>query len=463
MKNILKYISVAGALTALLLASCKDEVLVPVEDNKKADSISTAIQTAQGGLVTLNTEMGTISLSNKKLKDSIANLPATYATTKVQYTISVISAASAWWTNSTSSPSVQRITGVNGATVKLTQNAATITQTTENGIVVFQGLNPGTVFVSVSAPDHTTVDFTANLGIGEETGDVRNAGSQIFLFPNGASNGATVTGMAHANTSTLNDTLGRVNNVVGDPKKGTYTAAPNNFGDASNYMQSNFTYRNPNSPIANSNSTSTYSQEISWEKGGQNMKVFAYPSLRLISSLPNNLDSEDPGYITEITYKDIVRSGTIGENGAFTISGIPVSNFSGTQMWEARISDQIAFPSGVKNTVEFRVAGFWADHTRLTEKYGVHQFEEEATSTPQTFKIWNNATGMKTDYAARTIKHQAFYWPLFVHSGNDGDQSPSWSTNQTFVSHDMDLKPGDNKTLTILFWPVADQLQTNND
>ncbi|HEY0743329.1 MAG TPA: hypothetical protein VGD40_17800 [Chryseosolibacter sp.] len=315
-KRIYNILTLSAALSFGLLA-CEDEVIVKVDDTTKADSLLALINTANEEYVTLDKENGDIIVANAKLKasiDSLMKLGGEDVQKEIHYTVNVISAANSEMTAgyTESEPLFGRSKGVTSATVVVEQNGKVQQPVSSGaGIFSFTGLRPGYVFVTVSAPDHTTLEYQAYLSTeayvyseGEVTfeGNVVNASTQVVLFPNAGALAAKVVGKAMANATALNDTLGR------------------RYGsDAAIYGTRANTYISNPGP-------QRYSPSIDFEKAMSGHKIYAFPEI----------DNENPlgfesmtGWIVSMTYRDIITSATVAADGSFTLPVIASTETSG--------------------------------------------------------------------------------------------------------------------------------------
>ena len=122
----------------------------------------------------------------------------------VVYSVRVMAGGNVNATNARASGSAT----AEGAEVTVVQNGVAITETADaNGLVVFDDMRIGQVNVTVSATDHTTAFFTAD--ITPDQGDsksVRNASTTIPLFPITIEAGAgKITGKVEVETNLIND------------------------------------------------------------------------------------------------------------------------------------------------------------------------------------------------------------------------------------------------------------------
>lgn len=126
----------------------------------------------------------------------------------INYAVTVISAANSGTTSGRGEVAA-------GATVTVSQHGVSTTVTTNAaGQAVFEDMRVGNAAVTVSATDHTTAAATVDLTPIEATeGDatidyskiVRNAATQIPLFPTAGEGAATIEGVVYGETDLTND------------------------------------------------------------------------------------------------------------------------------------------------------------------------------------------------------------------------------------------------------------------
>ncbi|MBC7922911.1 MAG: hypothetical protein H7Z75_17680, partial [Ferruginibacter sp.] len=323
-------------LAGATLSGCKDEVMVPVPDNKTADSLLAQINAANTSYLTVNTQTNTLTLANSQLEglltryqrtlDSLVNLNGPNGPkipAKVQYSVNILSAASTVFSSGGGSSSQpvpfnsgarsEATQGVAGISIRVDQDGASQTATTaDNGMAVFNNLKIGYANVFVTGGDkHTSVEYTVYLGsINTTQYDVVNASSQIVLFPtstDASATAATIKGKVQINLRADNDTLGRryANNYVTDRLKGTYLSAAGMYvGNAGNAnIDNNYHFTDP------------ASEQLSFDPLADRT-IFAYPEL---TTYINNLDDEDNGYITTMAYKGAIVSTKTDPAGNYTL------------------------------------------------------------------------------------------------------------------------------------------------
>ncbi|WP_250632255.1 beta strand repeat-containing protein [Rhodoflexus caldus] len=137
---------------------------------------------------------------------------------RVFYTVTVVAGGNAAF----GSGRVEELEGVQGATVSIAQYGNIVTQTTPASGMVTVELRAGSVSVVASAPNHTTVNYTANLtadGNSVTNGNLPQApgngrtihvGNVIPLFPTTGAGTATVRGRAYIETDLTNETAEQV-------------------------------------------------------------------------------------------------------------------------------------------------------------------------------------------------------------------------------------------------------------
>src|SRR5258708_5532039 len=198
------------AILGLLVVACKDEVLVAVVDNKKADSIFAVITKLDQQNVTINAKQNTITIQNAVSTARLDSLQTSFDTNprKIQYTIYLLNAG-----NTISTTNNQgRTKGVDGATVTLLSGGKTLTATSADGRVIFEGLSGGSATVQILASGFTSVTFQTYFFRDNRSsfgdGAVRTASTNILIFPTSGKDVVTITGLLYANKSTIDDTLG---------------------------------------------------------------------------------------------------------------------------------------------------------------------------------------------------------------------------------------------------------------
>lgn len=393
----MKKSTIIFGLAALgLFVSCKDEVIVPVEDKKMADSLTTQIGNQQDQIIQVNTELNEIRIINDQLSDVRDSLQSfNYYNTKVLYTVNVMSFANSVLSNG-------RTSGLSGATVTVDQNGNKQTKTTDGGIAVFEVLN-GSATVYVSAADHGEVEYSVSVGYSDyDDGDVRHASNQIFLYPNAGSAGsAIISGKVMMNSSTLDDTLARVYGT--GASVGTYVSKPGSW-TYGNYTQNNY-WMEPSTIYGYPSGT-----QIAFDKAPNTLKIYAVPSISYWAS--NN--ESNYGYINSITYKGIISSAKVDDNGNYSI---PV------------------FSSAEGVTITLSTDEYIGAHTRLTTGQGS---TNEAGSTEKTFKYFDTAAGTASDLVRRVVTENNWrYRSRFDFNGSQQSSSINHEirTNQTLTQN----------------------------
>ncbi|MES2730395.1 MAG: hypothetical protein V4714_01560 [Bacteroidota bacterium] len=323
----------AGVLLfSAIMVGCKDEVLVPVVDNKSADSLSALIAASNTSLITVNTETNTIKIANEQLqhlyqqydktRDSLST--ATNMSPMVQYAVNVLSTANTVFSSGSRTEATQ---GVPNVSVRIEQNGVSQTAITgENGVAIFKGLKMGSanVFVTGSSVNHTDVEYAVYLGsIGTTVsnytngGDVINASSQIALFPTSGASTATIKGSALINMRADDDTLRRWYNdtYATASLKGKFLSVPGmwNFGNLG-----------ADATKGTIHSFSPTSTSISFDAAADRM-VIAYPQFPTSTGgVYNNLFSSQLGRITSISYKGAITTAKVAADGTYMLM-VPAS------------------------------------------------------------------------------------------------------------------------------------------
>lgn len=452
MKNIISAF-LSGAVLLGFMVGCQDEVIVKVEDTATADSLLAEIADLENQYLTLDAENGTLTIENIKLEralDSLYDVRYNFDNpysqpSEVHFTLNVLSASSTVFSG--------RSQGVEGATVTLTQNGLAVSPDASSaaGLYLFKGLREGQAYVTVTAPDHTPVEFTVYFDRynGEDVADADsyNASAQVILFGNAGSAAGTLSGKAYANLSTLNDTLGYKygsDALVFEEKANTYITAPG-IWNFSNYTQDDdyFNYYNLYDGGSGTN--------IQWENALAGQKIYSIPSFNNVNI---NNDSEN-GWITGLIYKNVITSATIAADGTFSLPILAGNTYDENQLID-----------GTEITADEMVTG----HTRFT-RYGGNYYgqEDEVGSTDQTFTFYNrnnftvgvyegddlltftNVDPGKTLDITRKKITQTYAYYMFLPNGRNG-----WDNDNYLDAGSDDLYPsaGETKIANAFFFPI---------
>lgn len=417
----------AGGLT-FALSGCEDEVIVETKDETKANELLAAIAAADEQLATLSVENNTLIVTNEKAEqlldeyyELVGQLENPYSRpSEVHYTVTVLSSANATVSNG-------RSKGFEGATVVVEQNGLVLEPSSvSNGLYLFTGLEQGYVYVRVSAPDHTSVEYRAYIyrqdGEDVASAEAFNAQTQVVLFPISGALAGQYVGKAYANTSILNDTLNRKYGSAAafGANANTYILAPNAISYDYSYEWDGVNPYNIYSVDINSGA-----RAVSYENALEGHKIFAYPN---VEQFANNDWNTQNGVIYNITYKGLVTSATIGADGSYSL---PV------------VASAQHFDNGVVNTIELGTEEYVASHTRFTSWGGNYYGEaDEPGSVEVEVKYYNNTNtspmnvynGTGTDVVAinsasaatvkrRTITEDWVYIPHFI----NGTDIESWN------------------------------------
>jgi hypothetical protein len=378
----------SGAISLALMVGCQDEVIVKVEDTTTADEIIALINDYRNQYLTLDKENGTLHIQNEKLEhviDSLQdvrdNMLDPYSTPEeIHYTLNVLSSANTAFSGG-------RSKGLADATVTLEQNGLvkSADPSSTNGLYLFKGLRTGSAFVTVTAADHTPVEFYVwlDLDFGDDVAeaDSYNASSQVILFPNAGSLAGKITGKAYANTSTLNDTIGYRYGT--DPafgtKANTYISSPgnwryNNYTQDDDYVDARSIYDYPNG------------DNIQWELALAGHVIYAIPEF---DNFDINNESEN-GWIYSMTYRNVITKATIQPDGSFTLPILGSSSY-----------DEYTLFDYVELTTEDMITS----HTRLTQAEGNFPGQKiETGSTDHTFNYYNRTNGVEAVYTGRGLE-----------------------------------------------------------
>jgi len=134
---------------------------------------------------------------------------------RVFYTVTAVAAGNAAF--GTGTGRVEEMEGVQGATVSIAQYGNIVTQTTPASGMATVELRSGSANVVISAPGHTTVNYTVNLTadgnsvtnnnlpLAPGNGHTIHVGNVIPLFPTTGAGTATVRGRAYIETDLTNE------------------------------------------------------------------------------------------------------------------------------------------------------------------------------------------------------------------------------------------------------------------
>jgi hypothetical protein len=340
------------AILGILVVACKDEVLVPVVDNKKADSIIAVITKLDQQDVTINTKENTITIKNAVLNVKLDSLNNSFYDNprKIQYTVYLINAG-----NSITTTNDERTKGVDGATVTVLAGGKTQTVTSTDGRAVFEGLGGGNATVQISATGFTPVTFQTFFFSDNRSsfgdGAVRTASTNILIFPTSGKDVVTITGLIYANKSTIDDTLGRQYKNIADPKHLTFISNPGisdftNYTHATDHSWSSYLYYHPNSQYDSiPDGTTVKYDKITSLKGAN---IFAIPD-RIRSTQFIDFDPTVPGEVLNITYTGLASVATVDNTGKYTLTVASYANFPGVTMYVERYTDSHNFLTSKNN------------------------------------------------------------------------------------------------------------------
>jgi len=328
-----------------LVVACKDEVLVPVVDNKKADSIIALITKLDQQNVTINAKDNTIRIQNAVLNTKIDSLSNSFNSNprKIQYTVYLINAGNAVTTTNGEFNSGGRTQGVDGAAVTLFAGGKTLNATSADGRAVFEGLGGGNATIQISAAGFTPVTYQTYFFNDDRRsfgdGAVRVASTNILIFPTSGKDAVTITGQLYANKSTIDDTLARqYNNTLDVPKQLKYISNPG-ISSYTNYTQatehdffpfynSQYVF-NPNNHYGITPEGTTVKYDQLTSLNGAN--IFGYPSNINATSF-NDLDVYVPGTVLTITYSGLASVATIDNTGKYTLKVASYANSPGVNI-----------------------------------------------------------------------------------------------------------------------------------
>ncbi|MFP4094008.1 MAG: hypothetical protein ACLFUB_05960 [Cyclobacteriaceae bacterium] len=200
MRNLFSKVLGISMMATAMLTSCEDEfteeqalerqqeILEALNTADNANALALAQLDAQNAIdiAELSAEQ---EMAFAMYQDSLERLGPV-----INYSVSVIAAGSVNTNARTSGK-----TFAPGATVTVAQGGVSRTETAgDGGVATFGDLRIGNAIVTVSAPDHTTVTFTTNLGFGGSDAE-NNVTTTIPLLPTTVAAGASeVSGTVYA-------------------------------------------------------------------------------------------------------------------------------------------------------------------------------------------------------------------------------------------------------------------------
>ena len=220
--KIFIYICMVG-LAAFYACSDK-ETPQPVEDTARVDALRIELRDLRTQVLGLDAQATSLELTEKELKAEIEKLNSVYAKV-VTYTVVVTDLQG---------------NNLTGATVKLTQDGAVKSATTDaNGLATFAGVHGGNVSASVEATGFAKLIFRAEVA-DYSANTSYAANSHVSLIPVGGSAAADA-GMAtvnldlYVNYTTVDDTLGGPNYWAGSDITKALPLGPD--GGTTNYTK----------------------------------------------------------------------------------------------------------------------------------------------------------------------------------------------------------------------------------
>src|SRR5258705_816327 len=212
---------------ALVLQSCKDNILKPVTNNKSADSLTALINGLNTKLITVNAKDKSVNIQLLKFaskKDSLdaVNPSNSWYGQDVEYTVYIEDGSTTVSGEGDNGGLGGRkackgckVTGVDGASVTVLSNGKTFSATSADGRAIFTGLKvAGLVTVNVAATGYASCSFTTyfnpNTNYANQTGSAFSASTNLMLLPTTGANVTTFTGQIYINKSSLDDTLGHI-------------------------------------------------------------------------------------------------------------------------------------------------------------------------------------------------------------------------------------------------------------
>jgi hypothetical protein len=444
--------SISLAILGVLVVACKDEVLVPVVDTKKADSIIAVIRKLDQQVVTINTKENTITVQNAVLNRKLDSLNNSFYSNprKIQYTVYLINAGNTITTTNNGG----RTTGVDGATVTILVGGKTLTATSADGRVIFEGLGGGNATVQISAAGLTPVTYQTYFFNDNRSsfgdGAVRVASTNILLFPTTNKDAVTVTGRLFANKSTLDDTLGRQYTQTTDASR--YLKYISNPGISSylNYTQStthtfstaytNYPYNAYSHYGGNAAPTGTTVKydPITSLNGAA---IVGYPDLYTITDINNYyyLDFNVPGQLLSVTYTGLTSVATVDNTGKYTLKVVSFANFPAVNIVVGHFTDSHTWLTS-QNTI---------GSTKITMKsFDPTTYVTTSTDFYKSTTNWIYRASISQESSASVIN-------INIDSNEFG---PGPTSYQTTSSRENGIKPGASITRNIFFFATSPAL-----
>lgn len=318
-----------------------------------------------------------------------------------------------------------------GAEVTVVQNGVAIAQTADaNGLVVFDDMRIGQVNVTVSAADHTTAFFTADITPAEgDAKSIRNASTTVPLFPVTAEAGAgRLVGKVEAETNLINDAS---EIAAGAQVTASIDLSDNTFQD--NFLLNDGAGRITSISYQNATVTGTVGDDGSYElvvpagigNGNEGLPLevtFGNFSAQQVLIQNNERDTVDVQFIPGATASTIpadpgvfVSIPTPSEPGSgvdISVTPIATSLFAGTNFDVEVLSGGAGYRGGADGTVRLAIAGadstfaiFNVEDGRITDFDGVAKtdgiadVDEVFTAAPE--------LGALVDFDATTEDTQA--------------------------------------------------------
>jgi hypothetical protein len=347
------------AILEMVVAGCKDEVLVPVNDTTAADSTIISINKLDAQNVKINAKENTITLHIATVQNELDSLDDAFDNPrKIQYTVYLLNASTTLTANNFGG----RTAGVDGATVTVFAGGQTLTKTSVDGRAVFEGLGGGTATVQISATGFSSVTYQTYFfndnrdSFGD--GAVRAASTNVLIFPTSGTDMVTVTGKLYANKSTLDDTLGRQFMKAADATRYLkYVSAPG-ISDFTNYTQntdhsgsvfSNH-YFNPSNQYDDGmpDGTTVKYDAISSLNGAS---ITGYPA-NFSSTYTNNLNDLNvtvAGQVLSITYTGLLSFATFDGAGNYSLKVPSYADDPGVAIKVEHYTDDHTFLTVISN------------------------------------------------------------------------------------------------------------------
>src|SRR6478736_77447 len=168
MKTFNKFLYLPLSIAIILLPSCKDNILTPVNDTKSTDSLTALINTLNAKLVTVNAKDNSLKIQLAKFKsidDSLKAISTGSYSQLVQYTVYIVDGGNSVtglnYHNGERACKDCKTDGVDGATVTVHSNGQTYTATSADGRAIFNNLYvAGLATVTIKAPGYTGSSYT---------------------------------------------------------------------------------------------------------------------------------------------------------------------------------------------------------------------------------------------------------------------------------------------------------------